>query len=460
MTTIHVGDCLDVLAGMPAESVHCVVTSPPYWGLRSYQGDPGMIGLEPTFDAHLERLVAVFREVRRVLRDDGICWLNYGDAYAGSWGAQSRPENSSPARADGLSGRQIEAHPRGTNTGSMSRTPGLKPKDLMMMPARVALALQADGWWVRSKVIWHKKNPMPESCTDRPTSSYEEMFLLTKSGAPTFWTHRGRPGVRSQPDPDHVWRNRDTSEETAVEPSGWRDLLSKRDSKQKLWRRVNLWDGHDYHYDADAVRVPYNAGSLSRYETPMQQLKAQNRQPGREGLRDNCDQQPNPAGANLRNVWTISTHSFPDAHFATFPPALVEPCILAGTSARGVCAACGAPWVRETNTTHENPGNRTTNGPRSVENRAQTAGFEGRLEKRVETTGWAPSCACGAATVPATVLDPFCGSGTVGLVAERLQRDAILIDISATYAQMAEKRIREDAPLLTDVRVDVDKPAI
>ena len=220
MTTIHVGDCLDVLASMPAESVHCCVTSPPYWGLRSYEGDPGMIGLEPTFDEHLSRLVEVFREVRRVLRTDGTCWLNYGDAYAndGKWGGSTGGKH-----AKGLHGQ--------TGIGRQKVTTGLKPKDLMMMPARVALALQADGWWVRSKVIWHKKNPMPESCTDRPTSSYEEMFLLTKSGAPTFWTHRGRAGLRSKPDPDYVWSNRDTSEETDVEPSGWRDLLGDYISK-------------------------------------------------------------------------------------------------------------------------------------------------------------------------------------------------------------------------------------
>ena len=120
-----------------------------------------------------------------------------------------------------------------------------------------------------------------------------------------------------------------------------------------------------------------------------------------------------------------------------------------------MCATCGAPWVRETETTHENPGNRTTNGQRSVENRAQTAGFEVRREKRVETTGWRASCDCAWNDHrPATVLDPFGGSGTVGLVAERLQRDAVLIEISDAYAKMAETRIREDAPLLTDVRVE------
>ena len=169
---ILTGDALKQLQSLPDCSVQCVVTSPPYWGLRAYHGDPGMIGLEPTFEAHLVNLVAVFREVRRVLRTDGTCWLNYGDSYASS--------------------------PSGTNLSTLGKvwdggTPwrdkrtfstvgnGLKPKDLMMMPARVALALQADGWWLRSEIIWHKPNPMPESVTDRPTSAHEKIYLLTKS---------------------------------------------------------------------------------------------------------------------------------------------------------------------------------------------------------------------------------------------------------------------------------------
>ena len=160
---ILVGDCLTLLRGLPAESVHCVVTSPPYWGLRSYKGDAGMIGLEPTFDEHLANLVAVFREVRRVLRKDGTCWLNYGDAYAGHNGGNSKPGNM-----------------QNNNQGSISPhrdTPkGLKPKGLMMMPARVAMALDADGWWIRSEIVWHKPNPMPESCTDRPTSAHEKLL--------------------------------------------------------------------------------------------------------------------------------------------------------------------------------------------------------------------------------------------------------------------------------------------
>ena len=133
--------------------------------------------------------------------------------------------------------------------------PGLKAKDLLMMPARVALALQSDGWWLRSEIVWHKKNPMPESVTDRPTSAHEKLFLLTKSGDKLFWTHPTMPFVRSQPEPDYVWRHKETKEERATAPDGW--VWGDPDSE---WTRVNLWLGHDYFYDAEAVRVAACAG--------------------------------------------------------------------------------------------------------------------------------------------------------------------------------------------------------
>ena len=382
---IMIGDALSQLAELPDESVHCVMTSPPYWGLRAYKGDDSMIGLEPTFDAHLEKLVAVFREVRRVLRSDGTLWLNYGDAYTG--GARS------PASSASTLGGGVPHH----NTGGTGKRPqGLKPKDLMMMPARVAMALQADGvpdpaalraiqrateilideydgspparvlnaldrldaeyaeakgnsWWLRSEIIWHKTNPMPESVTDRPTCAHEKLFLLSKSAR--------------------------------------------------------------YFYDAEAVRA---------------------------------------SSANLRNVWKISTHSFSEAHFATFPPALVDPCIQAGTSAHGVCEKCAAPWVRDGE--HIRATSHSTERMNPDRNDAGTCDFVGA---GFHTTGWAPSCQCKVRpTVPATVLDPFGGAGTVGLVAERLGRDSVIIEISPDYADMAKRRILDDAPLLANVVSD------
>ena len=494
---IHVGDALEVLRGMPAGSVQCCVTSPPYWGLRAYQGDAGMIGLEPTFGEHLTALVAVFREVRRVLRDDGVCFANYGDAYAGSMrGYDSESWNDNKGNR--------------SSRGGISVTKGWKPKDLMMMPARVAMALQADGWWLRSEIVWHKPNPMPESCTDRPTSAHEKLYLLTK--APRYF------------------------------------------------------------YDAEAVRVPHTPGTLERFapgRAPRKPGTKTDMNPNRgKGFEESTPESILPNGANLRNVWSIATHSFSAAHFATFPPALVEPCIKAGTSERGACAKCGAPWRRVVaaaervategrNRAHDMGGRDTTDASRG---RAETGHVPGRFTH--ETTGWEPTCcdcleivstprpdgeqrddptmqtgrkglnrprntlstrpitrgqqreyakqiresphrdeirdmagqafdhyirtdiagarpmppdlldeclsrgwlrlvdestcncACqDASTRPCVVLDPFGGAGTVGLVADRLQRDAVLIEISAEYAEMARKRIQEDATLLAQVEV-------
>lgn len=173
------GDVRERLREIPDESVHCVVTSPPYWGLRDY-GVDGQLGLEATPEEYVANMVEVFREVRRVLRTDGTLWLNLGDSYAGSWGAQGR--DGAMADRSVVSARQIENHPRfGSRTGARDRTPGLKPKDLVGIPWRVAFALQADGWWLRSDIIWSKQNPMPESVRDRPTKAHEYVFLLTKS---------------------------------------------------------------------------------------------------------------------------------------------------------------------------------------------------------------------------------------------------------------------------------------
>ena len=354
-------------------SVHCVVTSPPYWGLRKYGGDPGMIGMEETFDEHLGNLVLVFREVRRVLRDDGTLWLNYGDAYSGGWRTAYPPDD-------------LDGHPRpGREHKNRSVWPmGLKPKDLMMMPARVAMALQADGWWIRSEIIWHKPNPMPESCTDRPTSSHEKVFLLTKKPR--------------------------------------------------------------YFYDADAVRQPATGGTHSRGTNHRYERDKGDKSPSRPF--SGPSEKP---GANLRNVWKIPTHSFPGAHFATFPPALAKRCILAGTSAAGVCAGCGAPWVRQVEIV---PYEKQANG--AIGNREDgTYKYNPSVVKRTQTLGWLPSCTCDAGRVPATVFDPFGGSGTVGIVAEELGRRSVITEISPEYCRMARERIDKQQPSLSfleDVR--------
>lgn len=359
------GDCRDVLAGLDAGSVHTCITSPPYFGLRDYGtgswegGDPecshakvvdaasavasstlgggkkstghtqegfkgacgrcgalrvdSQIGLEPSPDEFVAALVAVFRDVRRVLRDDGTVWLNLGDSYANG-GGPTQPHRDTAGGFGGSPGT------RGTQgyaaSGALERPVsiggGVKPKDLLGIPWLVAFALRADGWYLRSEIIWHKPNPMPESVTDRPTKAHEQVFLLSKS--PRYYY-----------DADAI----------------------REDAECDRLRGPAL--------HGDAVSTNGNAG-LARRES--------------HGVR------------NKRTVWTIATQPYSGAHFATFPPKLIEPCVLAGCPEGG------------------------------------------------------------------TVLDPFNGAGTAGLVALRHNRSYIGIELNPEYADLARQRIRDDAPLL------------
>ena len=404
-TTILVGDCLKKLKELPDESVHCVITSPPYWGLRAYKGDPGMIGLEETFEQHLENLVEVFREVWRVLRKDGTCWLNYGDAYADG--------------RTGLRAKEPAGPKQRTSAGTMDIShppvpPGLKPKDLMMMPARVAMALQADGWWLRSEIIWHKPNGMPESVTDRPTSSHEKLFLLSKS-AKYFYDAEAVRVAQSPVSVARLDRARYGHVET---PPG------QGDHTGIVGYRENIKD-----------RTPKD-------------LEGRGSRLGRApGWRKSTEQ---PSGANLRNVWKIATSPYKEAHFATFPPKLVEPCIKAGTSEKGCCSECGAPWVREVERTamEIRRSKRTHDLGRTRSSGTMTK------PPTCETTGWYPTCDHDAEPVPAVCLDPFSGAGTVGLVAQGMGRDSILIEISQEYAEMSRKRIAQDMPLFSQVKME------
>ena len=311
-TRIIVGDVRETLAQIPDTTVQCCVTSPPYFGLRDY-GHDGQIGLEPTPDEYVAQMVAVFREVRRVLRDDGTLWLNLGDSYAANRGYQV-PQTKGGAKhgpAMAVSGR-----------GQVASDYGVKPKDLLGIPWRVAFALQADGWYLRSDIIWHKPNPMPESVTDRPTKAHEYVFLLTKSAR--------------------------------------------------------------YYYDAGAVgERAIHAGAV------VTNNGGKNAQMGKHGqTRGGFLKEGGVTVGDTRNartVWPIATQPYKGAHFATMPPALAERCIKAGTKAGD------------------------------------------------------------------TVLDPFGGAGTTGLVADRLGRDGIMCELNPAYATLARERIRTDNPLFTEV---------
>lgn len=374
------GDCRQELVDIPDGSVHCCVTSPPYFGLRDY-GVDGQIGLEPTPDEFVTQLVEVFREVRRVLRDDGTLWLNLGDSYAndGKWGGHTGGKH-----ANGLHGEPV---------GRGKRETGLKPKDLIGIPWRVAFALRADGWYLRQDIIWAKPNPMPESVTDRCTKAHEYIFLLSKS--------------------DRYYYEQEAIKETAVGPAGGNIKPNKS-------------------FEHDPVKHRTKAGLA------LAQQKA--RENGGFERR------------NRRSVWSIASRPYSDVHFATYPPALIKPCILAGTSSAGCCAKCGAPLIRMLEKEKGEPSN--FNG--SSFNKGKTAAARehlaavGQQERTTatKTIGWRPTCQCEAGPpVPCVVLDPFAGSGTTGKVALELGRSAILIELNPDYVKLIEKRCRVNLPL-------------
>lgn len=260
--SVHKGDAVDVLRSIPSDSIDCCVTSPPYWGLRDY-GRAGQIGLEKSPDEYVERLVSVFAEVRRVLKPDGTCWVNLGDSYASQGGRQVAQSKW-----------QVEGASDGQSGGLSRNAPsGLKPKDLVGIPWRVAFALQDDGWYLRQDIIWHKPNPMPESVRDRCTKAHEYIFLLTKSQR-YFW-------------------NREAMQEAANRPEG---------------------AGNKTHKGLTAYN---NGDEKMRTKVGLTEI----------GARDT---------RNRRSVWTLATMATPEAHFATYPIELPELCIRAGCPEGGL----------------------------------------------------------------------------------------------------------------------------
>ena len=345
----------------------------------------GCLGLEPTPELYIQHMVQIFREVRRVLRSDGTLWLNMGDSYV-SQGGDGRAGFNAGVRVD-----QSSKDKRATTSAT-----GLKTKDLCGIPWMLAFALRADGWYLRSDIIWHKPNPMPESVTDRPTKAHEYLFLLTKSAK--------------------------------------------------------------YYYDADAIREPHK--EPWRSGTKENKLMAK----GSNGLSfggwDYNKREYNPSGRNKRTVWTIPTKPFPEAHFATFPPDLVEPCILAGTSEKGCCVECGSPWERVV----EKSGGRDW-----YNDKMKDKGIPGQIlgengykrgqsstplndTQKSKTIGWQPTCKCTmdkGARVPCIILDPFLGSGTTFIVSHKHGRKFIGVDLSKPYLDdIAIPRIEKETEQL------------
>jgi DNA modification methylase len=371
--TLLPGDVREQLATLPENHFHTCVTSPPYWGLRDY-GVDGQLGLEKSPGEFIANMVDVFALVRRTLREDGTLWLNIGDSY-------------NAAGRDGHGTR--EGCKQGTNRASANKADmvrpsaaNLKPKDLCMIPWRLALALQADGWWMRSVICWHKRSPMPESVTDRPTSSWEPIFLLAKS--------------------------------------------------------------ERYYYDAVAVAEPSASGSWE-----IDQAKRMAHVASTGGAIGGGTSNVSSTGTtrNLRNVWTLSSEPFREAHFAVFPSEIPHRAIAAGTSERGCCAECGAPWERVVTTASCGQQLGSAVG-REGELRNDSAVRAGRVGSVTSTTtGWQPACHCNAAVVPCRVLEPFAGSGTTLLEAIRMGRDVTGIELNPDYCRMIERRIEREAGL-------------
>lgn len=572
----------DVIAGLrqlPDESVHTIITSPPYYGLRSYGipmsvwcGDPdcahewgaestrhrggppgesdvnagrdrsqhaetadvntgafcvkcsawrGHFGLEPSYPLYVGHMVLIMREAWRVLRKDGTVWLNLGDSYATGAGAVgehpgggaqgARWRGDAERLRDEKRGYRGEHKPTESHMGkahyrsevgpmtqpNRMPQPGLKPKDLMMIPERVAIALQDDGWWVRSRIPWLKRNAMPESATDRPTTATEYVWLLTKSER--CYYDKWAVSVSAAPDTDDRYsRGRSDSHKWADGGPGNQSIAKSfdhmRKSGNKERKTVEERGRPGSHLGGS---VPWEGGQRSRRNTDWFFETWQ-------GLLTNEEGEP--------LAFIVNPAPFREAHFATFGPKFVEPMILAGTSEKGCCTKCGAPWRRVTRKGAELEEQKRASGADSA------GGYNGHAVKEYEgtgaqdpsavkarilegmrqniTIGWYPTCRCEATAAlppypkrpkdkaelpawraacsavddcradlcasvskypvaPATALDIFAGSCTVGLVANRLQRDAVLIEIGGQYVEMGRERITNDAPLLAQVEVHI-----
>lgn len=474
------GDARETLPTLPAGIAQCCVTSPPYWGLRSYlkPGHPLKaleIGSEKTPELYIQHLLDVFREVRRVLRDDGTMWVNLGDSYFGSGQGFGDTKTTNKNHH----GSRERKKPEWADCG-------LKPKDLLGMPWRVAFALRDDGWFLRSAVVWAKGvsfcktysgSVMPESvngwrwerCRVKVKDHADHETAL-QARVDEIGGDRARAGldVRKDRAANDVWS--DCPGCAKCEATG--GYVLRRGS----WRPTSAYEmvfmfakSETYYGDAEAVKEAslstWNSKTFERDGTG----RTKNEQVGMatRGVDTYHDDQ-NKTGRNLRNVWTINPQAFKGSHYATFPEALVEPCVKACTSEKGQCPKCGSPWVRVIERgkscwdARKEAGEPIRKGD-AAETIQQTysAGWgcgkhnAWKAEHPDSTLGWRPSCSCPPAEpVPQIILDPFGGSGTVAQVAYRLGRDFIVCELNEAYLPHIDRRMeREAIPLFSNMEV-------
>lgn len=445
--TIYVGDNRQLLKQLPDKSVQTVVTSPPYYGLRDYGtgvwigGDEScthrretkksdktitghknftemlgvgdaiykdecprcgavrednQIGLEATPDAFIEQLCLVFDEIHRVLADDGTIWVNLGDSYASFRDGKATPDTT---RGDS-DGTLV---PKGSASNRMASSfvnTSIKHKDMIGIPWRFAFAMQARGWYLRQDIIWAKPNPMPESVTDRCTKSHEYVFLMSKKPR-YFYDHNAiREPIKDT-----------TTGQAGVRRSG--------DSKT---RSKEHWG------------IPHNPQNV-------------------------IIQYPEIKGANKRDVWTVATKPYKEAHFATYPTELITPCVMAGTTEHGVCISCGLSWTRITERdtppqVDDSELDRFGDGSVGVHRKVGQAYQNWLSENPPMTVGWQKPCICETNDVrPAMVLDPFSGSGTTGEVALAHGRNYIGLELNAEYADLSENRITNAIGMFGEVEI-------
>jgi len=488
LTTLHRGDALDVLRDLPDASFHCVVTSPPYYGLRSYGipprvwggrdgcrhkwGEPmrhglrglrgqsgaggnkqarvadagraggsggggqycalcggwlGCLGNEPQPWQYTQHLVELFREVRRVLRPDGVCWLNLGDCHSSETLDAESPGYRRPPQ-------------------SPMAPPQIKPRDLVGVPWAAALALRADGWALRSASPWIKPNAQPEPVRDRPTTGHEYLFQLTPGVDVEYWTHPRKRGVRGRVSPPREWEwvHRNTGAVSQHPP------VANKDLAKRLWFRRSLWSARYVHYDPDAVR---KAAAGSKDGTDYDARNRRTSDAMAEAVAYWGDTiaaiEAGDALALLPDgspgAFTVNVGSCAAAHFAVFPYDLVVPCILSSTSHRGACPTCLAPYSRVVEIDRSFRGDWMAGKRDTQEQTGRVAvsgvGTSGKYSRT--TTGHLPTCACEwAPPVPCRVLDPFAGTGTVPAVAQNLGRHGVGIEVSEDFCDIATDRLR------------------
>lgn len=532
------GDVIEQLRAQPSNSVHCGITSPPYWNLRKYGESSNELGREPSPAAYVARMVEVFREFRRVLRPDGVLFINIGDSYANDtkWGGSTGGKH-----VDGLHGD--------TGVGRERRRSGLKPKDRCLIPQRLIIALQDDGWWVRDEIIWRKPNGMPFSGTDRTTPVHEPIYMLTKS-AKYFYDHIAIQEPAKASSIERLGQNVDAQAGSARANGGeksngamkavqfggnkYRDGHTKSGNtwspaiRPQLQRAIELFWDSDLtldHLDAlvavgltegkgaiqcgsglntefvqqmanearevlgSYAREFLNSGVVDALRRHVETIERIGHRGGKTAFRGqghfgegtsaaNRDGRDMPnigrlITANKRSVWTVATGAFSEAHFATFPPALIEPMVLAGTSERGCCPTCGAPFRRVTQ--RETPVTRSTNSRTAPGQQPHSFLSGARVDAypAADTLGWYPTCRCAGTpplrelpdddgdaelginssrekalsaardlpTAPCVVMDPFNGAGTTGLVALRHGRRYIGIELYPEYVEMTHRRL-------------------